>query len=117
MKRFVIEFGTGIDFHGQNFTGAAQKAVKDAISHSCLCGLTEIVGLKDLNDMIVEVTVAVPEPEKVNQGKVLEVIPFGRKTIKVINGGMQVSGLFIPALGDSDDSIVVANACVEVKVN
>ncbi|WP_034631412.1 Lin0512 family protein [Desulfotruncus alcoholivorax] len=48
MKRYIIEFGTGIDFHGQDVTGAARKAVKDAISHACLCGSKVGPGLNDL---------------------------------------------------------------------
>lgn len=117
MKRFVIEFGTGIDFHGQDSTGAARKAVRDAVSRSCLCGLQEICGLKDLNDMVVDVTVAVPYPERVNNDRVLQEIPFGTKTLKVVEGGMRAPGLHLPELGDTDDSILVANACVEVKVD
>ncbi|SHJ10668.1 Lin0512 family protein [Desulfofundulus thermosubterraneus] len=117
MKRFVIEFGTGIDFHGQDDTGAARKAVRDAVSHSCLCGLTEIFGIRDLNEMVVDVTVAVPHPGKVDGARVLAEIPFGRKSIKVINGGMQVPGIYLPGLGDTDDSIIVANACIEVRVD
>lgn len=117
MKRYIIEIGTGIDFHGQDSTGAARKAVWDAVSHSCLCGLSEILGLKDLNEMVVDVTVAVPFPEKVDGRRVLEEIPFGRKSIRAVDGGMRVPGLFLPSLGDTDDSIIVANACVEVKIN
>ncbi|MHB8918624.1 MAG: Lin0512 family protein [Desulfocucumaceae bacterium] len=117
MKRYIIEIGTGIDFHGQDATSAARKAVRDAISHSCLCGLSEIFGMKDLDEMVVDVTVAVPFPEKVDGAHVLEEIPFGRKSIRAVDGGMRVPGLFLPSLGDADDSIIVANACVEVKIN
>ena len=35
-KRFLVEFGTGVDLHGGNVTKAAQKALRDAISHCCL---------------------------------------------------------------------------------
>lgn len=116
VKRYIIEFGTGIDFHGQDNTGAARKAVRDAVSHSCLCGLKEICGLTDLNGIVVEVTVAVPHPGRVSAGDVLAEIPFGKKSFKAVPGGMQAPGLFLPGLGDTDDSIIVANACVEVKV-
>lgn len=116
MKRFIIEFGTGIDFHGQDVTGAAKKAVNNAISNSCLCGLSEILGITDLNEMVIELTVAVPFPEKVEGEQVLGEIPFGRKTIRAVKGGMQAPGLYLPELGDADDSIIVANACIEVKV-
>lgn len=117
MKRYIIEIGTGIDFHGQDSTGAARKAVRDAVSHSCLCGLSEIFGIKNLNEMVVDVTVAVPFPEKVDGSLVLEEIPFGRKSIRAVDGGMRVPGLFLPSLGDADDSIIVANACVEVSID
>jgi uncharacterized protein (TIGR02058 family) len=33
IKRYVVEFGYGVDLHGQDVNKAAQKAVKDAISH------------------------------------------------------------------------------------
>ena len=47
-KRFIVEIGTGIDIHGENATKAACRAVKDAVSRSCLCGLLEILELQNL---------------------------------------------------------------------
>ena len=35
-KRFIVEIGTGIDIHGEDATKAACRAVKDAVSRSCL---------------------------------------------------------------------------------
>lgn len=116
-KRFVIELGMGTDLHGQDVTRAAQKAVKDAISRSCLCGLTEILNLQDLNVMQVSVTVAAPYPERVDTQRVLGEIPFGQKNITVMKGGMEVAGMFAPQLGDSQDSIVVVNVAVVVSVD
>lgn len=115
-KRFVIELGWGVDLHGQDVTKAAERAVKDAISRSCLCGLVEIVELKDINDMIVDIIIASPDVEKVNKEKVLEVVPFGRKSITVKKGGMSVPGLYVKELGDNRDDIVVVNACVVVSI-
>lgn len=115
-KRFVIELGMGTDLHGQDVTRAAQKAVKDAISRSCLCGLTEILNLQDLNVMQVSVTVAAPYPERVDTQRVLGEIPFGQKKITVLKGGMEVAGMYAPQLGDSKDSIVVVNVAVVVSV-
>lgn len=116
VKRLVIELGHGIDQHGQDPTKAAQRAVKDAISRSYLCGIREIFDLKDLNDMIVEVTVAVPTPEKVDGEQVLSVIPFGKKSITVEKGGMSFPGMLIPELGDKTSDILIANAAVVVKI-
>ena len=43
LKKFIVEFGMGTDFHGQDVTKAAKKAVKDAVSRSCLCGLEDVL--------------------------------------------------------------------------
>lgn len=115
-KRFVIELGWGADLHGQDVTKAAERAVKDAISRSCLCGLIEIFNLKDLNDMFVDIIIAAPEVENIDTNKVKEVIPFGRKTVTVQKGGMAVPGLYVKELGDNKDDIVVVNACVVVSI-
>lgn len=115
-KRFIVELGTGIDLHGQDVTKAATRAVKDAISRSCLCGFVEILGMEDLNEMEVEVLVAVPEPERVNGEEVLKAIPFGRKRLQVVRGGLSAPGLHVEELGDRSGTIVVANAAVTVRV-
>ena len=115
-KRFVIELGWGADLHGQDVTKASKKAVKDAISRSCLCGLIDIFAMEDLNDMQVNVCVATPYPHLVNKEAVLEVLPFGSKSIVVKEGGMETPGLYVKELGDARDSIVIANAMVEVSV-
>ncbi|AOT72501.1 Lin0512 family protein [Geosporobacter ferrireducens] len=115
-KRYIIELGWGADLHGQDVTKAAERAVKDAISRSCLCGLREILEMKDLNEVRVHITVATPHPNLVNQEKVMKVLPIGKKSIEVREGGMEVPGLYVKDFGDLKDSIVVANACVEVSV-
>lgn len=116
-KRFIVELGTGADLHGQDATKAAVRAVKDAISHSCLCGLVEIVALRDLDDMRVEVVVAVPSPERVRTEEVLAAVPFGRKELRVVEGGLQAPGLYQPELGDETSDVIVANAAVTVWVD
>lgn len=117
LKRYIIEFGVGTDLHGQDVTKAATKAVRDAISRSCLCGLVEVFNLKNLNEMVVKVHVAAPYPELVWTEEVLNQIPFGRKDITVSKGGMEVEGMLVPGLGDSVNSILVVNVCVTVYVD
>lgn len=117
LKRYIIEFGVGTDLHGQDVTKAATKAVRDAISRSCLCGLVEVFNLKNLNEMVVKVHVAAPYPELVRTEEVLNQIPFGRKDITVSKGGMEVEGMLVPGLGDSVNSILVVNVCVTVYVD
>ena len=117
MKRYVIEFGIGTDFHGQNVTHAAAKAVKDAVSRSCLCGLDEVLGIHDLNTgVFVHVTVAVPRPEEVDVDKVAEVLPVGTVDVRAVPGGLHIPGLYVPDFGDEDESIEAALACVEVEI-
>lgn len=116
-KRFILEFGMGLDQHGQDPTRAACKAVGDAVARSCLAGLIEIVRLKDVNDMRVEMHVACPYPEKVNRQAVLDALPFGKKELHLEQGGMIAHGLFQPELGDITDETFIANAAITVWVD
>jgi len=117
-KRFVIQIGMGADQHGHgnNPTTAAVRAVQDAISTNCLPGLVEIVDLKTPDDMTVDLLIAAPYPERIDEEEVLAAIPFGTKRLSVVKGGMVTDGLAIPALGDTDGAILVANASVTVTI-
>jgi uncharacterized protein (TIGR02058 family) len=117
LKKFVIEMGMGIDQHGQDPTNAAQKAVKDAMVRSCLIGLLEIARLEDINQMMVDVLIACPHPERVDAEKVLQAVPFGQKQIKVVEGGMIAQSIYQPDLGDTSDETYIANAAVTVFVD
>ena len=115
LQRYIVEIGTGADLHGGDVTKAAQKAIKDAVSHSCLCGLFEIVGLKDPNQMHIHVKIACPHPELLDHDEVLKVVPFGSTQLEAVPGGLSVRGLDLPALGQGD-TIVVALAALTVYV-
>lgn len=116
-KRFIIEMGMGIDQHGQEPTVAAARAVRNAIANNALPGIWEVAGLSDPNEMIVEIQIAVPYPEQVREEEVLSVLPFGRKTIKIEQGGMVVQGRAIPSLNDKNDEMLIAVAAVTVFVD
>ncbi len=115
-KRLTIEIGTGIDLHGQDPTQAAIRAVKDATSRSCLCALREILNIENPEAAYVDVTVASPITEGIDEGAVLAALPFGRKSLTVKQGGMLVPGLFVERYGDKTDEILVANAAVTVSI-
>jgi len=115
-KRLIIEMGMGIDQHGQDPTVAAARAVRNAIAHNALPGVWEVAGLGHPNDMIVEVQVGVPFPDRVRQEEVLAVLPFGQKTLTVEAGGMVVAGRAIPELDDQNDDMYLAVAAVTVLV-
>ena len=116
-KRFIIELGTGIDIHGEDVTEAACRAVKDAVSRSCLCGLAEILEIQDTNQIEIEVLVASPKPEEVDLEKVMEAVPVGRKNARAVAGGLTVQGLCVPQFGPDRDQIMVANAALTVFIN
>ena len=120
-KRLIVEIGAGVDQHGHNndCTNAAIKAIKNAISNNCLCGLSEICNLrepKDLTRMMVHVKIGAPYPETIDKKKVLKAIPFGEKLIEVVKGGLLTEGIMIKELGDTSDQIIVCNAAVTVSV-
>jgi uncharacterized protein (TIGR02058 family) len=115
-KRFIVEIGTGADLHGEDVTKAACRAVKDAISRSCLCGLVEILGIEDLKAIQVDILVACPKPDKVDLEQVKATVPIGQKTARAVEGGMKAKGLCVPNFAPDCDQIVVANAAVTVFI-
>jgi uncharacterized protein (TIGR02058 family) len=117
LKRYVVELGTGVDLHGMDVTKAACRAVKNAISQSCLCGLAETLEMDDpARTLHIDVTVAAPFPEQVDQEKVAAVLPFGSVSVHVEEGGLKTPGLAVPSLGEGS-TIVVANAALSVQVD
>jgi uncharacterized protein (TIGR02058 family) len=88
MKRIILEMGTGNDLYGEDYTKAACRAVDDALHHSSLI-LFRSLGF-DHADMDVRVTVAVQDPEKVDQAVVAAELPRGNATVQVVAGGLDV---------------------------
>lgn len=120
-KRFIIQLGFGVDQHGHkdDCTNAAIKAIKNAISNNCLAGLAEICGLrepKELLNMKVHVKLGVPFPANINTEKVLKAIPFGVKSLEVVDGGMIADGIMIKELGDTSSNMIICNAAVTVSI-
>jgi uncharacterized protein (TIGR02058 family) len=87
---YVYEFGMGVDLHGGDSTKAACRAVFDALRHSSLPLLREIQGRG--GTMLVDVTVAVPEPSTVNLETVKQELPHGEVTVHAVAGGLRVPG-------------------------
>jgi len=115
-RRYIVELGTGVDLHGMNVTKAACRAVRDAIGRSCLCGLVEILGKTQLQDIHVDILIACPFPEQLDLEAVKAEAPVGTKTVRAELGGMQAPGLCVQQFGEDCDAIVVANAAVTVSV-
>ena len=108
LKRIILEMGTGNDLHGSDYTKAALRAVQDALHHSSL-SVVRTLGL-DPNNIHVEVTIGVQQPEKVDAAKVEASLPRGTVTVKVVKGGLDV-----PAEG-AHDAIVIASAAIAARL-
>ncbi|MBC7240297.1 MAG: Lin0512 family protein, partial [Chloroflexi bacterium] len=76
-KRFAIELGMGVDLHGEDYTKASVKAVKDAVSRVCLSGLVEVLNLS-LDDIRVEVILGIPKGGEIKEEEVRKAIPIGK---------------------------------------
>lgn len=116
MDKFIVEIGSGADFHGQSATQASIKAAKDAISRSCLCGLSSFLEDNGKSKIYIRANLSVTRPEEVDTEAVKAIFPVGEVEVFVFRGGLRIGGLFIPDFGDRDESIEVALAAIEVYV-
>ncbi|MCA6107450.1 Lin0512 family protein [Bradyrhizobium cenepequi] len=107
--RCITEMGMGVDVHGKDATKAARRAVSDAIRHSSL-GFFRMLG-KTANDMFVDVTIGVPNPDAVDTVVVAKELPYGTVAVTAVRGGLE-----IPAEQGSD-AIIIANASVIVSLD
>jgi uncharacterized protein (TIGR02058 family) len=116
MAVLFIQFGMGIDLHGQDATVAAVRAVREAIGHNSLPGMRRLLPGNDMKNMRVSVTLACPVPAaQINLDEVKGTFPYGTVTVNVVSGGMILHGGAVrPELGDRSDEILVINAAVEV---
>jgi uncharacterized protein (TIGR02058 family) len=105
-RRMVLEIGMGTDIRGADYTKAAVRALRDALWHNSL-GLAPALG-QSVDAMRVEVTIGVPQPERVDRAAVLAVLPHGSGTVAVVGGGLEI-------LNEAGtDRTVVANAAAVV---
>jgi uncharacterized protein (TIGR02058 family) len=120
LRKYLVEVGVGIDLHGEDETKAAQRAVKNAISHSSMVGLGQLFKIKSFEDLedilLVDVTIATPNPEKINGDAVLSVLPEGSSRINIVKGGIR-----FPVESTEDEAkthpIVMANAVIVVLID
>ena len=107
-KRMLMELGMGSSLRKQDYTRAACRALEDALWHNSL-SITDAFGLEPLA-MIIEVDVAVQQPEQVDTDKVAEIFPYGQVSVRAVHGGLDVP--------KPDGGItVIANAAVVVYLD
>lgn len=108
-KRMVMEMGMGTDLHGQDYTKASIRALRDALWHNSLTVAKAFGVSRDL--MEVEVIVGVAKPELVNCDEVAAVLPYGSSTVKAVRGGLDIPN------EDGSSITVIANATAVVYLD
>ncbi len=108
-KRILLEVGAGNDWHGGDYTKAAVCAVEDAIHHSSLTFLHTLN--IDPDTLVVDVTIGVQQPDKIDSEVVKAVLPEGRVAVTAVKGGLDV-----PNRGPGDLT-VIANAAIAVHLS
>jgi uncharacterized protein (TIGR02058 family) len=108
-KRMVLEIGMGTDIRGADPTKAACRALRDALWHNSLSIATALG--RPLEAMMVDVHIGVPRPELVDKTQVLAVLPYGKGTVSVVEGGLEIKN------DAGTDSTLIANACAIVSLD
>lgn len=108
-RRVILEMGHGNDLHGADYTKAALRAVQDALHHSSLSMLRSLE--IEPAPMLVDVTIGVQRPERVDADKIRASLPHGQVTVRVVKGGLDVPD---EARGDV---AVIASAAIAVRLD
>ena len=108
-KRLAVEFGMGTDLHGRDYTKAAVRALRDALWHNSLSVAPALGYPRDAMQVDVEIGVACPE--QVDTAAVAAVLPYGRASVRVVAGGLDIPN------PDGGDPTVVANAAAVVYLD
>ena len=104
--RVAVEFGMGASLRRQDYTKAAISALKDALWHNSL-SMSDALGF-DKSAMIIDVEIAVQQPENVNLEELKDILPYGKGSFKTVFGGLD--------LKKAEGGItVIANAAVIVS--
>lgn len=108
-KRIILELGAGTALHGAEYTKAAVRAVDDCIHHSSM-SFMRALGIKP-HSLVIEVTVGVQQPDKVDATAVKAKLPYGEVTVRVVKGGLDVVD------EETGDVTVIASAAVAVRAD
>ena len=119
MKRikYLIEFGQGIDFHGEDPSRAVCKAVEDAVSHCCLSGMMESPAMQIPGSSVeIAVHAGVPHHAAVDTAAIPPLISAIPAQVRVT---VEEGGLAVTDVCESDGSvshILMANAAITLWI-
>lgn len=108
-KRLAIEMGMGTDLHGQDYTKAAVRALKDALWHNSL-SIAPALGYPR-ESMLVEVEIGVAKPDRVDCAAVAKVLPYGSASVTAVPGGLDIEN------DEGTNTTVIANAAAVVYLD
>ena len=108
-KRLVMEVGMGTDLHGQDYTKAAIRGLKDALWHNSLSVATALGYSRDA--MQVDIEVGVAQPDQVDVQAVADILPYGQASVSVSTGGLDVVN------DDGTNTTVIANVAAIVYLD
>lgn len=109
LKRVILEMGAGNDLHGKDYTKAAIRAVDDALHHSSLV-MVRTLGV-DKSKMLVDVTIGVQQPDRVDTDAVKQRLPVGQVSVSAVKGGLDLPD------SDTGDTLVIASAAIVVRLD
>ncbi|WP_294608630.1 Lin0512 family protein [Roseovarius sp.] len=104
--RVLTEFGMGTSLRRQDYTQAAKRALQDALWHNSI-NMAELFGFPK-EAMIVDVEIAVQQPDQVDTSTLSEVFPYGQITVTVGHGGLDIPR-------PQGKPTVIANAAISVS--
>ena len=115
-KRLLIEFGQGVDMHGGDQNNAILKAVKDAVHHCCMAGISEIFEIKDrMMQTKVHADIYVPHPEQADPFVISRYLDWWPVDVEVHQGGANPRGIAFD--GDPETEITIAIVVLTVYVD
>ena len=108
MKRLILEMGSGADLYGMDYTKAAIRALNNAIRHSSITLFSSL----DINhnEMNVNITIGVQEPDKVNLDELRAQVPRGHPLVIAKFGGQNIDSR------SNGDFSVIATCAIEAYV-
>ncbi|MGQ3488289.1 Lin0512 family protein [Roseovarius pacificus] len=106
--RVLTEFGMGTSLRRGDYTQAARRAVQDALWRNSI-NMAELYGF-DKSAMILDVEIAVQQPDAVDTKAVAEVFPYGQVSVTATTGGLD-----IPRPEGTGNPTVIANAAISVS--
>lgn len=111
-KRVAMELGMGTALQSEDYTKAAIRAVQDALWHNSLT-MADAFGFPK-EAMLIDVDVAVQQPDAVDLAQVAAVFPYGQPTVRAVHGGLDVPKPLAPGQTTAKHTII-ANAAVIVS--